>query len=159
MIFVAVGTQKFQMNRLLIEMDNLLRSGKIDADVFAQSGNSTYTPMRYHYTPFLTKPEFDEKVNECDLLITHGGVGTIISGLKRSKAVIVVPRKKKYKEHVDDHQVEIVDAFEKRGYVLRCEEMEDLLPKIEEAKTYHFTPYESQRGKMLEYLEKYMENA
>lgn len=158
MIFVAVGTQKFQMNRLLIEVDNLISAGTIDEAVYAQSGNSTYKPTGYSYVPFLTKEEFDEKIDECELLITHGGVGTIVSGLKHNKAIIVVPRLKKYKEHVDDHQLQIADSFAKLGYILKCEEMEDLTVMIEKAKSFHFNEYKSERGKMLQYLDEYITN-
>ncbi|MCD7790727.1 MAG: beta(1,3)galactosyltransferase EpsH [Bacteroides thetaiotaomicron] len=158
MIFVAVGTQKFQMNRLLMEVDNLISAGKIDVNVYAQSGNSTYKPTGYSYAPFLTKDEFDEKIDECELLITHGGVGTIVSGLKRNKAIIVVPRLKKYKEHVDDHQLQIADSFAKLGYILKCEEMEDLAVMIEKANSYQFSAYKSERSKMLEYLDGYIAN-
>ncbi|MCD8110784.1 MAG: glycosyl transferase [Clostridiales bacterium] len=158
MIFVAAGTQKFQMNRLLIEVDNLVGAGIIDADVYAQSGNSTYKPTGYNYAPFLTKQKFDEKIDECELLITHGGVGTIVSGLKHNKAIIVVPRLKKYKEHVDDHQLQIADSFAKLGYILKCEEMENLPAAIEKAKSYKFGTYKSDRGKMLKYLDRYIAN-
>lgn len=156
MIFVAVGTQKFQMNRLLIEIDNLISAGKIDTDVFAQSGNCTYKPVGYKCTSFLTKQEFDEKINECELLITHGGVGTIVSGLKQNKAVIVVPRLKKYKEHVDDHQLQIADSFAKLGYVLMCHDVEELSETINKAETYAFKEYKSDRQKMLDYIDSYL---
>lgn len=156
MIFVAVGTQKFQMDRLLIEVDNLISAGTIDADVYAQSGNSTYKPTGYSYVPFMTKEEFDEKIDECELLITHGGVGTIVSGLKHNKAIIVVPRLKKHKEHVDDHQLQIADSFAKLGYILKCEEMKNLAATIEKAKSYKFNAYKSEQGKMLKYLDEYI---
>lgn len=158
MIFVAVGTQKFQMNRLLIGIDNLISAGTIDTDVYAQSGNSTYKPKGYKSMPFLTKQEFDEKISECELLITHGGVGTIVSGLKQNKTIIVVPRLEKYKEHVDDHQLQIADSFTKLGYILKCEEMEDLAATIKKAKSYNFSTYKSERGKMLKYLDEYIAN-
>ena len=52
-----------------------------------------------------------KKIRECDVLITHSGVATIIAGLKNDKKVIVVPRLAKYGEHVDDHQVQIAESF------------------------------------------------
>lgn len=92
MIFVAVGTQKFQMNRLLEEIDNCIEGRDITEKVFAQIGNSTYHPKNYEYSTFLCKEDFEERVKECNLLITHSGVATIITGLKFDKPVIVVPR-------------------------------------------------------------------
>ena len=55
--------------------------------------------------------EFDEMIKKCDLLITHGGVGSIITGLKNNKKVIAAARLSKYNEHVNDHQLQIIDNF------------------------------------------------
>ena len=88
MIFVALGTQKFQFNRLLQMIDQLLVDGKITEPVFAQIGNSDYAPQNFQYASFLDKREFEEKIEECDVLITHSGVATIIAGLKNEKKVM-----------------------------------------------------------------------
>lgn len=158
MIFIAVGTQKFSMNRLLEYMDELLEKKLIKDEVFAQIGHSSYCPAHYDYANFLSKNQFEQKIDSCELLITHGGVGTIVASAQKRKPIIVVPRLKKYKEHLDDHQTEIASEFEKHGYVLRCDEMANLMETIERAKTYSFRPYESQRAKMLEYLENYIKS-
>ena len=71
MIFVALGTQKFQFNRLLQMIDRLLDEGKIKETVFAQIGNSDYEPKNYKYASFLDKNEFEEQIRNCDVLITH----------------------------------------------------------------------------------------
>ena len=84
MIFVAVGTQKFQLNRLLREIDELVKRGEISEEVFAQTGYSEYEPRNYNYKPFLDRDEFVKAIVESNLLITHSGVGTIITGLKLS---------------------------------------------------------------------------
>ena len=127
MIFVAVGTQRFKFDRLLRQVDSLVENGFLQDDIFAQTGSSSYKPKFYKSKEFLNKSEFDSKISTCDLLITHCGVGTIITGLKKEKPVIVCPRLAKYKEHVDDHQLEIAEAFSKLNYVLVCSEGDDLL--------------------------------
>ena len=118
MIFVALGTQKFQFNRLLQMIDQLLDEGKIKETVFAQIGNSDYRPKNYKYASFLDKNEFEDRIRNSNLLITHSGVATIITGIKNNKKVIVVPRLAKYGEHVDDHQVQIAQSFSKQNYVM-----------------------------------------
>ncbi|MBU7540929.1 beta(1,3)galactosyltransferase EpsH, partial [Levilactobacillus brevis] len=85
MIFVTVGTQKFQMNRLLEKLDDLIRDGKITERVFAQIGYSDYKPQKCDYMPFLDESIFNKKTSECSLIITHAGVGNIISGLLKNK--------------------------------------------------------------------------
>ena len=111
MIFVALGSQKFQFNRLLKELDKLVEQGLIKEDIFAQTGYSDYIPKNYKFKNFLDRDEFSKVMNECDKVITHGGTGAIIGAVKKNKKVIAVPRNKKFNEHVDNHQYDIVDAF------------------------------------------------
>lgn len=126
MIFVSLGTQKFQLNRLLSEIDELIEDGVINEPVFAQIGNSTYLPRNFEYKNFLSQHDFHIKINECDVLITHGGVGSIQNGLKLNKKVIVYPRLSKYGEHVDDHQTEIAEKYDQYGYCLSVSETKSL---------------------------------
>ena len=156
MIFVALGTQKFQFNRLLQMIDQLLDDGRIDEPVFAQVGNSDYKPKNYKYASFLNKYEFEEKIKECDVLITHSGVATIIAGIKNEKKVIVVPRLSKYGEHVDDHQIQIAQSFSKQNYVIMYTESADLEKLITKAKHHEFAKYVSQRKQMIKTIEDFL---
>ncbi len=149
MIFIAVGTQKFQLNRLLKQIDRLIGTKKISEKVFAQIGNSDYKPVNYEYTDFLNKEEFDKYIGECDVLITHSGVGTIISGLNQKKPVIVYPRLAKYNEHVDDHQLQIAESFSMQNLVLLCGEKDDLNKLIQKARSHKFSVYRSQRENVI----------
>lgn len=158
MIFVAVGTQKFQLNRLLKEIDNLIEKGVIKEDVFAQIGESDYFPQRYDYEKFINKEQFEEKISGCDILITHGGVGTIVAGLRNNKKVIVFPRLKKYEEHVDDHQMEIAEAFSQKNYVIKCEEAQELEDAISECRIRDFDAYESQRSLMVSKIRQFLDS-
>lgn len=146
MIFVAVGTQKFQLNRLLMEIDRLVSEKKLSESIFAQTGNCDYIPMNYRYKKFMGKEEFEEKIEQCSLLITHAGVGTIMTGLKKRKPVIVFPRMSKYKEHVDNHQLEIAKPFSENGYVLTCMNENTLGHLIEKSRNYNFRSYISRGG-------------
>ena len=111
MIFITLGSQKFQFNRLLKCVDNLVESKIIEEEIFAQVGYSDYIPKHYSYKKFLDRNDYMEKVNKCNLVITHGGTGAIIGAIKRGKKVIAIPRLKRFGEHVDDHQVQIVNQF------------------------------------------------
>ena len=105
MIFVTTGSQKFQFNLLLKEVDELVEKKVICESVFAQIGYSDA------YTDFLNQQEFVEKLLGCDMVITHGGTGVIIRAVKNGKKVIAVPRLVKYGEHVDDHQIQLLNQF------------------------------------------------
>lgn len=157
MVFIALGTQNFQLNRLLQNVDMLIEKGQLKDAVFAQIGHSDYRPVHYQYKKFLDKEEFDRCITECDVLIAHSGVGTIITGINSGKPVILYPRLKKYGEHVDDHQLEITHAFSKKGYVLCCDEGDDLMEKIEESKHYEFKKYVSATGNIVNLIDKFIE--
>ena len=158
MILVTVGTQKFPLNRLLRLIDELVESGVITEEVFAQIGHSTYVPQNYSYTTFLSKEDFESRVDACSLLITHSGVSTIMMGVHRQKPVVVFPRLAKYGEHVDDHQLEIARSFSDLNYVILCNEHDDLAEVIASAMTHSFAKYSSQKeiviGEIRRFLDK-----
>lgn len=132
MILVTVGTQKFQMDRLLQEVDRIAQRGIPGETFFVQSGHSTYVLEHCEYAAFLKKEEMEEKIDRCSILLCHAGVGSILRGLKQRKKVIVVPRMQKFGEHVDDHQVEIAETFAKAGYIKYVEDVSALAAAIEE---------------------------
>ena len=144
MIFVTMGTQKFQMNRLVKAADELAE--QISEEVFVQKGWSDYVPKHCKFTDFMDATDYNKKIGECSVLVTHAGVGTIVSGIKAGKPIVVVPRMNKYLEHVDDHQHQIAEAFSTKGCVLCCEEVEKLQEYIDKARTYEFKPYELRGG-------------
>ena len=89
MIFVTLGTQKFQFNRLLRMMDDLIENKKIHERVFAQIGNSDYLPQYYEYCNFLSNNDYEEYIKNCDILVSHSGVGTIMTGLRYRRKMII----------------------------------------------------------------------
>jgi UDP-N-acetylglucosamine transferase subunit ALG13 len=126
LIFVCVGTREYPFNRLLEKLDELLEEGFLKEDVFAQIGYSTYTPKNYKFTKFINPDDFNRNLEDCRLVITHGGTGSIIGALKKGKYVIGVSRLSKYGEHVDDHQKQIVELFTREHYIYGIEEMDEL---------------------------------
>ena len=129
MIFVTVGSQKFQFNRLLKKIDELITEGVITEEVFAQTGASDYIPQNYSYENFLDRTEFASKISECDKVITHGGTGVIIGAVKKGKKVLAVPRYAKFGEHVDDHQLQLLHQFDELGIIIACYELDELKEK------------------------------
>lgn len=158
MIFVSVGTQKFPLDRLFKEVDSIIEQGLIDEPVFAQIGTSNYIPQHYEYTDYMNPEEFEKKVNESDLIITHSGVGTIVDAIKKRKHVVVYPRLSKYGEHVDDHQLEIAQSFEDAGLVVCCGENDSLSDKIELARKKKRKAFVSCKEKHIRTIRNFIEN-
>ena len=146
MIFITVGSQKFQFNRLLKEVDRLVKEKKITEEVFAQIGYSDYKPKEYKYKEFLDRDEFSNIMSKCDKVITHGGTGAIIGAVKQEKKVIAVPRLKAFGEHVDDHQLQIISELE---------ELEDVINTIGNCE---LNKYVSNTDVIIESIEEFIKN-
>lgn len=121
MIFVSLGTNDKSFERLLKTIDKEIEIGNIKDEVIVQSGYTKYTSNNMEVIDLMPMDKFNKCISDCDILITHGGVGTILDGLKKGKKIIAFPRLSKYKEHVNDHQIEIIEEFYNSGYILTGE--------------------------------------
>lgn len=156
MVFITVGSQKFQFNRLLKMVDGLIEKKIIEEEVFAQVGTSDYIPKHYKYKDFLNRDEFMEVSEKAEIVITHGGTGAIIGAVKRGKKVIAVPRLAKYGEHVDDHQKQLLKEFEQMNLISVCYDLEDLETAFSEIRNIEFEKYESNTKIILDDIDKYI---
>ncbi|MBI3812157.1 MAG: hypothetical protein HY283_08135 [Nitrospirae bacterium] len=100
---------------------------------------------------------FETKIHEADLVISHAGAGTLLQVLHAGKIPIVMPRRKKYGEIVDDHQVELVRTLVDAGRVISANEPEDLPGAIEEARRRNRQPVSAPPSRMIELVSKAIE--
>ena len=135
MIFVCVGSRDYQFNRLLKALDELVAEGKIDHEIVAQTGLSEYEPKHYTWYRYLDQDVFKDYQQKADLIISHGGTGTLVGALKLGKQVIAVPRLARYGEHIDDHQTQVCGALAAEGYLRQVLDMQDLAAAITQCKT------------------------
>lgn len=156
MIFVTLGSQKFQFDRLLRAVDELAGGGIISDRVFAQTGYSEYVPRHYDYKQFLSRDEFSEIMGEAQTVITHGGTGAIIGAVKKGKKVIAVPRLKEYGEHVDDHQLQLVGQFDEMGIIAACYDLEQLGECISKIEKQIFLPYQSNTTRIIDSIDEFL---
>lgn len=138
MIFITVGSRKYPFDRLFKKIDELYEKEVFKEEIFAQIGTSTYKPKNYKYKDFISQEEFLEKIDNADIVISHGASGSIMKALNAGKKVIAVTRLEKYGEHINDHQIQNNEAFASNGYVLMADleltNLEECLKKIEEGK-------------------------
>lgn len=156
MIFVTVGTQKFQMNRLMKAVEKLAIEMP-EQRIVVQYGNSTLDMPHCEMHQFLDRAEFEKYISCCDILITHGGVGTVMQGLKLKKKVIVVPRLKDYDEHVDDHQLEASRALRNNKCVIVCMNVEYLGFIVKNIDNYLFGEFIEPKARIEDIVENYIE--
>lgn len=158
MIFVTLGSQKFQFNRLLKKIDELVAKGVITDRVFVQTGASDYKPKNYEYKDLLDREEFAKIMSECDIVITHGGTGAIIGAVKKGKKVIAVPRLAKYGEHVDDHQLQIIEQFKEQNLIYGLSDCEELDVSVKNIITHKFEEYQSNTEVYIKELGAFIDN-
>ena len=149
---MIVGSQKFPFDRLIREVDRLKETGVIADEVVAQIGASGYEPQHLKWQRFMDKSDFDAAIAACDLLITHAGEGSIMTGLLKGKKVIAVPRYEKYGEHVSDHQLEIARALEKQRCIVNVEDIGDLEHAILTIDSAGLVPYTSGNDSIIQLL-------
>ena len=108
-IFVTVGAQ-MPFDRLVIAVDEWLES-KTGVEAFAQVGPGGYRPKNMASVEFIEPSEYRIRVSQSSLLISHAGMGSIITALQYGKPIVVIPRKSSLLETRNDHQTATVEKF------------------------------------------------
>lgn len=108
------------------------------------------------YNNFLDRDEFSVEMGKADIVITHGGTGAIIGAVKKGKKVIAVPRRAKYGEHVDDHQLQLIKQFDDLNLICPCRDTDELAEAIETVKHTRYAAYESNTTTIVDSIEKYI---
>lgn len=157
MILVILGTQDKPFNRLLEAVEKQIENGIIKDKVIVQSGFTKYDSKTMEIFDLIPMKKFNQLVKEANLIITHGGVGSILGALRANKKVIAVPRDKQYKEHTNNHQKQIVNKFEELGYILVCEDLSKLDKVLKEVNKFKQKPYQGSNEKMLSTIENFIE--
>lgn len=114
MIFITVGTHEQSFDRLLRCVDKMVEDGKIKEDIICQKGYTDYEPKNYKAEKLMPYDKMQENIDRARIVITHGGPASFIAPLAVGKIPVVVPRKKDFNEHVNNHQVEFTKQVEKR---------------------------------------------
>ncbi len=154
MILVTLGTQDKEFTRLLKMLEDAIVQLEIKDEVLVQAGYTKYESSRMQIFDYIGMSEYDQLLKKCDLLVTHGGVGTMLTALQMNKKIIACPRLAKYEEHHNDHQQEIVDSFSKKGYILACNNLDELVEVLKQAEKFTPNKFESNHVRFLELIKK-----
>ncbi|NCC55803.1 MAG: capsular biosynthesis protein CpsG [Erysipelotrichia bacterium] len=147
MILICVGASEYGLDRLLRYIDELCDEGFFhDETIVAQKGNAKYQPRNYTSFDLIGRADFQKYIDQSDIIITHAGTGSVIPPLKQGKKIIVFPRLQKYKEHVDDHQLELANVFSEGGYTLYADDKESLKKALIDIKKFKPKTFVSNKG-------------
>ena len=136
MILVLFGTQQNEFTRLLQKIEELIDSGIIKDKIVVQAGYTKYETNKMEIFDIISKETLSKLVDDADIVITHGGIGSIIMSLEKHKKVIAVPRLHEFNEHVNDHQKQIVRVFSEKGYLIGIQNVDDLSEALEKIKIF-----------------------
>lgn len=157
MILLTMGTYPLPFDRMVKAVDEMWHRGLIDEEVFAQIGYGNYVPKYLKYERMMEKEAFDACLASATALIGHAGMGTITLALEHRKPLLVMPRMKKYREHVNDHQVGTARKFEALGHVLVAYEEAELPEKIKYLKGFVPAPRVSQPDQVAARIKRYLD--
>ncbi|MFQ9315429.1 PssE/Cps14G family polysaccharide biosynthesis glycosyltransferase [uncultured Dysgonomonas sp.] len=113
MIFVTVGTQ-IPFDRLIETIDEI--AGTINETFIVQTLGNNYQPQHFKTVDFIEPDEFDKIMQKARLIISHAGIGSILSAIEYQKPIIIFPRLASFGEHRNDHQIATAMAINEKGY-------------------------------------------
>ena len=152
MILVTLGTQDKSFIRLLSILDKQIEAGLITEEVVVQSGYTKFESKHMLLIPYFAQDELDMYRNKASLIITHGGVGSILDGCKLGKKIIGVARLKEYKEHINDHQIEICEQFSRDGYILFARDLDNIPELIKASESFQPKKYVFDNTKLIKHI-------
>ncbi len=133
MIFVTVGQHYQGFDRLIKKMDEI--ASKTDEEVIMQIGSTVYKPVNAKYSEFLDESGINSLFNKARITVTHAGSGTLLDLIRLKRPFIIVPRLKKFDEHIDDQQIELAEALSDSYGIVSIYDMKDL-----ESAIFNFQP-------------------
>ena len=142
-ILVTVGTTQFEkLMKLVVDEDfhkALLNIGF--NKLFIQIGNYQFeknykfkSDLKIEIFNFIPSYQFNKLIKNCNVIISHGGAGTLIQSILKGKKPIAIPN-----ELVNEnHQTELIDELYKRGYIFKCE-IKNILDFLSNNHIFNFT--------------------
>lgn len=158
-ILISVGASEYGLDRLLKIIDDLCEEGILEGKhIIAQRGTSKYTPKNFKSFKLIARDEYQAYMDNADVIISHAGTGSVIPPLKMGKKVIVFPRREKFGEHIDDHQLELAEIFTAAGCTMCATNKEDMIECIRKLETFTPAPFKSNTAKMNKLIIDYIES-
>ncbi len=124
MIYVTIGTMHLAFPRLIRKVDEMAHA--TGERFVVQTGLDTVLPEHCEHFDFKPREEVEAIQREARVIVAHAGIGSVIDALKAGRPLVVVPRLKKFREHNNDHQLDLARAVERRGWGRVVTEIDEL---------------------------------
>lgn len=155
LVFVTVGAT-LPFDRLVKMVAELKARGDIPEGVVIQTGIGGYAPPGIEAFEALPFEAMLAYLRDADIVICHGGTGSIITALREGCRTIVVPRLFDLGEHYDDHQAEITQAFAGRGLVTPASSLEELSTALKTIRARAPVCVSTDHSRLVEYLSEFI---
>lgn len=132
-LFVSVGTQ-LPFPRLLHAIESI--ESDQYTEIVYQSADADFNSNKGVVFESLTPKQYEQYFNECDIFISHAGMGSIITALDNNKPIIILPRMYKYNEHRNDHQITTAERFKSFENIYYSEHENDIANLIKIASNH-----------------------
>lgn len=157
MILVTLGTQDKSFVRLLNAVEKAVQEKKITDRVVVQAGYTSFHSDDMEIMDYIPEDHFTGLIEEASLIITHGGVGTIMTALKHHKKILAAARLSEYQEHTNDHQTQLLESFAEKGYLIYMKDLSDIGPYLKQAETFTPKSYISNTSAFISVIQKYID--
>ena len=128
MIFLTIGTHE-PFPRLVRAVDAWCAASGHGGDLFGQitdQGAAAYTPGNFKWVGRLTPQEYGDRISRADLIISHAGMGSIITALSMQKPIVILPRRGHLRETRNDHQFATMERFAGRPGIFAARDEHEL---------------------------------
>ncbi len=143
MLLITVGTEQYQFNALMHWIELLIKYQLINEEVLVQYGSSTYFPDGSKAYRWLPDQEFSNLIDQASLIISHCDEGIAQLLEDKDTPYVLVPRLQRFREYIDNHQMEVANEFELRGIAIarspgdlvkfiKLQQTSEVIPKVNE---------------------------
>lgn len=123
-IFATVGTQ-LPFDRLMLALDRWAAQ-RPQARVTAQTGRSATQFSHMACVETMDQTDFARAFASADVIVSHAGMGTILSACEMGKPIVLMPRRACLGEHRNDHQLDTATEMAALANVTVVQEAEAL---------------------------------
>ncbi len=114
MIFLTIGTHE-PFDRLVRCVDEWCGDRELGDHVFGQiTDRAEYSPKHFRAVASLAPAEYAERFEAATCIISHAGMGSIITALSKQKPIVILPRRGHLQETRNDHQFATMQRFQSR---------------------------------------------
>lgn len=160
LLFATVGAT-LPFERLARLVTDAKRAGHIPERIVLQTGKGGPSLPATDGVEIVEELPFDQVqrlLAKADIVVCHGGTGSLITALRQHCRVIAIPRRFARGEHYDDHQFEITLAFEQRGLIAVAEDLPEFIAALGNVRARETRAATTDPKALIEFLRGYLES-